>query len=64
MYSITFADPCPARAAIIDPDYKYAIDVNLLNNSLVHDSSQGVGLRLFSGITFLVESLFSSLWSF
>ena len=54
----------PARGVIIDPEYKYPIDVNYLNNSLVLDDARGVGLRLFSGIAFLLESLFSSLWGF
>ncbi len=54
----------PATGAILDPEYKYGIDVNLLNNSNVREGSRGAGLRLSSGILFLVESLFSSLWGF
>jgi len=53
-----------ARSAEIDPDCCYAIDVNYLNNSLTLNESRGVGLRLFSGLAFLVESLFSTLWGF
>ncbi len=60
--SVTFTAGSPAVGAVIDPEYKYAIDMNLLNNSLVKIRSRGAGLRLFSGITFLVESLFSTLW--
>ncbi len=54
----------PATGAVLDPEYKYAIDVNLLNNSNVREGSRGAGLRLSSGILYLVESLFSSLWGF
>lgn len=48
----------PVTVATLDPNYQYAIDVNYLNNSLSR-SSHGAAFRLFSGITFLVESLFS-----
>ncbi|HUV30459.1 MAG TPA: M1 family aminopeptidase [Acidobacteriota bacterium] len=48
----------------IDPEYTYAIDRNLLNNSIQFAGPRGVGPRLFSGVLFLVESLFSLLWGF
>ena len=53
-----------ARSAEIDPDHCYAIDINYLNNSLTLNEARGVGLRLFSGLAFLVESMFSTLWGF
>jgi len=61
-HRIEYATTSPALAAIIDPDYKYAVDGDYLNNSLVTKRSVGAAMRLFSGVTFLVESLFSSLW--
>jgi peptidase M1-like protein len=61
-HKIEYTTPSPAVAAIIDPEYKYAIDSDYLNNSLTQERSRGAALRLFSGVTFLVESLFSSLW--
>jgi hypothetical protein len=60
--TLGFTGPSPARGAVIDPDYKYAIDVNLLNNSYVDGGSVGAGLRLSSGLTFLIQSLLSSIW--
>jgi len=48
--------------AMIDAWYKYAIDGNYLNNSLQLSGGEGSGPRLFSGVLFLVESLFSMLW--
>jgi hypothetical protein len=61
-HRLEFTSDSPALAAIIDPEFKYAVDRDYLNNSLVRERSKGAALRLFSGITFLVESLFSSLW--
>lgn len=54
----------PAQSAEIDPEHQYVVDINYLNNSLTLDQSRGAGLRLFSGLAFLVESLFSGLWGF
>ncbi|RME18997.1 MAG: hypothetical protein D6800_14895, partial [Candidatus Zixiibacteriota bacterium] len=54
--------PAPVRMAEIDPDGIYAVDINLLNNSHITSGGTGAALRLFSGITFLVQSLFSTLW--
>ncbi len=48
----------PVTMVTIDPNNQYAIDVNYLNNSLSRNS-HGAAFRLFSGITFLVESLFT-----
>jgi hypothetical protein len=59
---LTFISESPARGAIIDPKYRYAMDINLLNNSYVEGGAVGAGLRLSSGITFLIQSLFSSIW--
>ena len=46
----------------IDPENIFAIDENLLNNSMKAESDGRAGIRLSSGLLFLVESLFSSLW--
>ncbi|UCD16348.1 MAG: hypothetical protein JSV44_07735 [Candidatus Zixiibacteriota bacterium] len=51
----------PAVEAIIDPENKIAVDVNLLNNSLSISSDGRPGARLASGVMFLVESLLSLL---
>jgi hypothetical protein len=51
----------PLVAAALDPDTRIGLDKNLLNNSLSL-SGNSTGLRLFSGITFLIESLFSYVW--
>lgn len=48
--------------AVTDPDTIYAIDENLMNNSLSVDRESFAGLRLWSGLTFLVESLYSMVW--
>lgn len=58
---LAITDSFPIVSAVIDPDGWYAVDQNYLNNSKTIESS-GVGLRIFSGLTFLVESLFSWLW--
>jgi hypothetical protein len=60
-HTLTITDSFPVIAAIIDPAGWYAVDHNYLNNSL-QVSASGAGLRVFSGLTFLVESLFSLLW--
>lgn len=54
--------PRPALTAEIDPDYVYAVDVNLLNNSLRADLGSLAAMRLFSGVTYLIESLVSTVW--
>ncbi|PWB75951.1 hypothetical protein C3F09_01440 [candidate division GN15 bacterium] len=51
----------PIISATLDPEWRIGLDKDLLNNSLSLNGN-GSGLRLFSGITFLVESLFSYLW--
>lgn len=53
----------PAMTAIIDPHHKFRIDSDLLNNSISRDQSRGAGLRLLSGVTFIVESIISMLWA-
>jgi hypothetical protein len=52
---------CPAYAveAIIDPEHKFAIDADFLNNSLTASADNRPGVRLSSGMMFLVESLLS-----
>lgn len=62
VHRVEFVSNAPALAAVMDPQIKYAIDVDYLNNSIDRERSRGAALRLFSGVTFLVESLFSSLW--
>jgi len=49
----------PATAAIIDPEFKFAVDDNLLNNSMAVKGDGKPALRLSSGILLLVESLLS-----
>jgi hypothetical protein len=56
---IVLALPAPAAAAVIDPDFTYAIDADLINNSLILDGDSKPGLRLSSGLMFLMESLLS-----
>ena len=51
----------PLISASLDPDTRIGLDKDLLNNSLSL-SGNSTGLRLFSGLTFLVESLFSYVW--
>jgi hypothetical protein len=46
---------------VIDPDNKFAIDANLLNNSVLSGEDNLPGFRLSSGIVFLVESILSYL---
>jgi len=48
-----------ASAVMVDPDNRIAIDANLLNNSISLKSDNGAGLRLSSGLMFLIESFFS-----
>jgi hypothetical protein len=52
----------PVLGAVIDPDYVYAVDANLLNNALYPDVSSGAGLKLFEGLSYLVELLFGMAW--
>jgi len=61
-HELVFHHTSRPTCAMIDPLYKYAIDVNYLNNSLQLSGGEGSGPRLFSGVLFLVESLFSVLW--
>ncbi len=51
----------PVEMAVIDPDQKFAIDANLLNNSDLYNQDNRPGMRLGSGVLFLVESLLSYL---
>ena len=50
------------QRAVIDPDTAIVIDRDLKNNSLSISRENFGGLRLWSGLTFLVESLFSYVW--
>ncbi|MCX6827158.1 MAG: M1 family aminopeptidase [candidate division Zixibacteria bacterium] len=56
---ITFRLSHPAAEVIIDPEQKYAIDVNFLNNSIMATPDSRPISRLSSGIMFLIESLLS-----
>jgi len=58
---LTITGDKPLVSAVLDPEYRFGLDRDLLNNSLSLTSNSS-SLRLFSGITFLVESLFSYLW--
>lgn len=51
--------PHPVSKIIIDPEFKIAIDNNLLNNSTAIDPDNLPATRLTSGVIFLVESFFS-----
>jgi hypothetical protein len=62
--SVVFFTPAPALSAEIDSRSVYAIDMNLLNNSLRLAGVEGAGPRVLSGLTFLVQSLISTLWGF
>ena len=53
--------PSPAVEAMIDPDFKFAIDNNLMNNSFLVRPDSRAGMRLSSGMMFLLESLLSFL---
>lgn len=56
---IVVKSPQPAIAAIIDPEFRFAIDDNFLNNSVTVNGDGKPALRLSSGILFLIESLLS-----
>ncbi len=49
-------------AALIDPEFVYQVDRNWLNNSYLVNGNSGSGPRLFSGMLFLIESIFSTVW--
>jgi hypothetical protein len=51
--------PAPAISVMIDPDGIFAIDANLMNNSILVNSDNRPGFRLSGAILYLVESLFS-----
>ncbi|SYZ73257.1 exported hypothetical protein [Candidatus Zixiibacteriota bacterium] len=53
--------PYPARVVIVDPDSKLTIDTDLMNNSELYSGDNRPGLRLSSGLTFLLESFLSML---
>ena len=48
-------------SAQFDPNGSVAIDSDYLNNSYARNG-HGAAFRLFSGITFLVESFISLVW--
>lgn len=56
---IVHETPYPAVSILIDPDNKWTIDANLLNNSAVVNPDNRPGFRLSAGIMFLIESLLS-----
>jgi hypothetical protein len=49
----------PAKAVIVDPNNIIAVDANLFDNSALAQSDNRPGLRLSSGLMFLIESFFS-----
>jgi len=51
----------PVTKVLIDPDYKFTVDANLLNNSSTFSEDNKAGIRLSSGILFLIESILSYL---
>ncbi len=51
----------PAAEAIIDPEFRFAIDNNFLNNSITVRGDGAPALRLSSGMLFLIESMLSFL---
>ena len=51
----------PIMTVIVDPENKITVDANLLNNSYLYNPDNGPGMRLSSGIMFLIESLLSFL---
>ncbi|MEW6050928.1 MAG: M1 family aminopeptidase [Candidatus Zixiibacteriota bacterium] len=63
-HTYSFVGSSPGQTAILDPYYQISLDVNLLNNSLSRQGGRGVALRLMSGLTFLLQSLFQSVWGF
>jgi len=57
---ITIIAPAPAREVVIDPDHLIAVDTDLMNNSVLAGADSRPGLRLSSGVMFLIESLLSA----
>jgi len=57
--NITLRLAAPANEIIVDPDHIFAVDDNLLNNSVTYGADSRAGFRLSSGVMFLIESLFS-----
>jgi len=55
---LTFTSPTRAVNAVIDPDHRIALDVNVLNNSRVLDPSSSVVNRYFTKVLFWVQNLF------
>ncbi len=51
--------PYPAVSILVDPNNKWAIDANLINNSVLVNPDNRPGFRLSAGIMFLIESLLS-----
>ncbi|MBK7141347.1 MAG: hypothetical protein IPH75_04620 [bacterium] len=59
LFTVTRAEP--VMSAQFDPNGSVAIDSDYLNNSYARNG-HGAAFRLFSGITFLVESFISLVW--
>ena len=55
---LTFTSPTRAVNAVIDPDHRIALDVNVLNNSRALDPSSSVVNRYFTKVLFWVQNLF------
>ncbi|UCD94093.1 MAG: hypothetical protein JSU69_10045 [Candidatus Zixiibacteriota bacterium] len=56
---MTFSLAAPVSKVIIDPNNRFTVDANLLNNSLSADGDSRPALRVSSGIMFLIESFLS-----
>lgn len=56
---ITVSASAPAKTVIIDPDNIIAIDGNMFNNSVSIETDNRPGVRLSSGLMFLLESFLS-----
>lgn len=62
IHTLTIERPNRVWLAAIDPDTIFVVDRNLMNNSLSVGRLSYSGLRLWSGLTYLVESMYSILW--
>ncbi len=61
-HKLTLTADKPLRAATLDPDHIFCTDIAYLNNGRTVEDTRAASMRLFSGLTFLVQSLFSTIW--
>ena len=54
----TFTRPSRAVSAVVDPEHRIALDVNILNNSKTLEPSSGAANKYFAKILFWVQNLF------